>query len=424
LTVEDGRPEIHRYWSLDFSTKLQPSEEEVVTRIRQGLDEATRIRLVSDVPLGAFLSGGIDSSAIVASMARQMAEPVKTFSIGFGQHDFDELAFARIVAKRFGTDHHEFRVEPDAIRILPKLVRHYGEPFADPSAIPSFYLAELSSNRVTVALNGDGGDEVFAGYPRYIGNQLAAVASVVRDGVQKPLASLVNALAPTSLRQRLLRIVETSGMAAGARYAAWLSALDAGQRRNLLTPEFQASLRDWRSEDVIMHSWHHATASTLVERMQEVDINTYLPGDLLVKMDIATMAASVEARSPFLDQHFLEYTASLPADYKLRRFKSKRILRLALQDVLPYEVLNRPKMGFEVPLAVWFRGELKRLPEETLLDPGALARGYWRGREVERLIREHQSGMFDHSVGIWTLIQLEMWHREVLEGQPLAQVSN
>jgi asparagine synthase (glutamine-hydrolysing) len=419
LSLDERGEAIRRYWRIDYSHKLKGVElPELEHRVREQIREATRIRLMSEVPLGAFLSGGIDSSAVVAAMAEQSSAPVRTFSIGFGDEDFDETGYARVVARRFGTEHEEFRVEPDAISVMPALARHYGEPFADPSAIPSFYLAELTSRHVTVALNGDGGDESFAGYGRYgrglrvgrldwLPRSLQRAAPIIGDRFGRGARE-------GSFRYRARRLADALAMAPWERYTMSLTAFDRERRARLRTSEFSAELVEDESEGLIAGAWAASEAGS-VDRMLEVDIETYLPGDLLPKMDIATMAHSVEARSPFLDHELMEFAASLPEDLKLDGTGPKRLLKAALRGWIPDEVLDRPKMGFGVPLARWFREELRELPGERLLDRSALDRGYLRGDEIERLIAEHRSGAIDHSLRLWTLLQLDCWHREVLE---------
>jgi asparagine synthase (glutamine-hydrolysing) len=420
LTVTESGQRVETYWSLDHGSKLDGvSEHELAERLWEGIREATRIRLMSEVPLGAFLSGGVDSSAVVAAMAEQTTEPVKTFSIGFPDADFDELRYARLVAERFGTEHHEFVVEPKAVEIAPKLARHYGEPFADASAIPSFYLAELTSRHVTVALNGDGGDESFAGYNRYKSNALAAHLNWLPRPLQRIAPTLVRPLGEgphgNSWRTRIQRLARSLAMTTPARYAMWMSAFDEIRRRNLLAPEFLEAASGPRAEDLLGAAWASCDSRETVDRMLATDVQTYLPGDLLVKMDIATMAHSVEARSPLLDHHVMELAASIPAELKLRGLEGKRILKAALRGRIPDEILDRPKMGFGVPLARWFREDLRSLPEDVLLDPAAVRRGYFRPGAVETMIAEHRELRADHSYRLWVLLQLELWHREVLE---------
>ncbi len=407
------------YWSLDYREKLDGlSPAELEEQLRVELLEATRIRLMSEVPLGAFLSGGIDSSAVVWAMAEQMTEPVKTFSIGFPEADHDELDYARMVAERFATDHHEYIVEPSAVEIMPKLARHYGEPFADSSAIPSFYLAELTSRHVTVALNGDGGDEGFAGYRRYVTDARVRQLEWLPGSMQR-LASLMRFVPEgplqSDLRSRIHRVGRLLAMSPKERYALRMCAFGAARQRNLVTAEFAAAAGSYLPEAFILDAWSESRAANIIDLMLDTDTRTYLPGDLLAKMDIATMAYSVEARSPFLDQRLLEFAASLPARHKLSGGNGKLILKNALRGILPDPVLDRTKMGFGVPIIHWFRDELRSLPVDILLDSRALDRGYFRRDEVERLIIEHQSGRADNSSQLWTLLQLEYWHREVVE---------
>lgn len=425
LVINRDSETIRRYWSLDFSKKIQSAPEaELAERLRGHIREATRIRLMSEVPLGAFLSGGIDSSAVVAAMAEQMSEPVKTFSIGFSDAEFDELRFARQVAQRFATDHHEFRVEPEALSIMPKLARHYGEPFADPSAIPSFYLAELASQHVTVALNGDGADESFAGYSRYFArlrsDRFAGLPASIRQIAAKSGSFLPTGGSTHGIPARLRRLSARLVMTPDQRWASLMSTFDEEARAGILTAGFRTYIEERATARTIAGPWQQSTAECELERSLDVDINTYLPGDLLVKMDIATMAHSLEARSPFLDHRLMEFAASLPAELKRSGTDGKRILKRAMRGELPDEVLDRPKMGFSVPLAHWFRTELRHLPGEVLLDPHTIARGYFQHREVERLIEEHQLGRADHSLKLWVLVQLELWHREVVEARPAA----
>jgi asparagine synthase (glutamine-hydrolysing) len=420
LSVTEQGEQSRRYWTLDYAHKLDGVEfHEAAERVRHTVSEATRIRLKSEVPLGAFLSGGIDSSAVVACMAEHMSEPVRTFAIGFPERDFDELEHARVVADRFGTEHREFVVEPDAVSIMPKLARHYGEPYADPSAIPSFYLAELTKQHVTVALNGDGGDESFAGYSRYRANRmlrwLRSTAGPLR-GLGSVSRRLPEGGRDNGALARAKRILATTGMDGAGRYATWMSAFPAHRRERLLTPEFSASVDGFEPADVIRSPWSSSAGRDLLDVMLDVDVQTYLPDDLLVKIDIATMAYSLEARSPLLDHHVMELAASLPAEYKLHRGMTKRVLKEAFRGTLPDDILDRPKKGFGVPLRHWFRDELRELPREMLLDRESLDRGWFRAEEIERLIEEHRAERADHSLRLWTLLQLETWHREVVDG--------
>jgi len=418
----DGRLEIERYWRLSYRDELAGvPEPELHELIRERLLEATRLRLRSDVPLGAFLSGGVDSGAVVAAMARQLSEPVKTFSIGFDVAEFDETAHARVVADLYGTDHHELRVEPDAIAILPRLVWHYDEPFADHSSIPSFHLAEMTRREVTVALNGDGGDECFAGYARY---RAAALASRWGGWVPHRAAALgagALRMAGTGARRdttraRLGRMFDALALAPERRYASWTAALDARGRSELYTPEYLETLRGVEPGEMLVAPFLESDAESEVDRLLDVDVQTYLVGDLLVKMDIATMAHSLEVRSPLLDQEFMQMAAALPAEAKVGGGTSKRLFKEALEPWLPQSILGRGKMGFTVPLREWFRGELRELPREVLLDPRSLQRGLFRRAGIEGLIDDHHSGRRDTSNTLWALLQLELWMRKFIDG--------
>jgi len=420
MTIDAAGVDQRRYWSLNYSAAPPAAPRpELEERLRELIWEATRIRLISEVPLGAFLSGGIDSSAVVAAMAGQMSEPVKTFSIGFRDVDFDELRYARIIADRFSTDHHEFVVEPDAIEIIPKLARHYGEPFADPSAIPSFYLAQLTSNHVTVALNGDGGDESFAGYRRYVSNDLAAHCNWLPAWLRRlaPIAArpLGEGSRSDSWPARGQRFARVLAMMPHMRYAHWMSAFQPSVHWDMLQPDFRELLGSWQPDEVIREPWAASAAPSRVERMLDTDVNTYLPDDLLVKMDIATMAYSVEGRSPFLDHKLMEFCAALPQDLKLRGMTGKVLLKSALRGIVPDEVLDRPKMGFGVPLARWFREELRSMPGELLLSSDSRVHAYVRPDAIRRMISDHHAAVADHSLRLWVLVQLESWHREVVE---------
>jgi asparagine synthase (glutamine-hydrolysing) len=421
LVWEDGRSELRRYWELSYRRGAVGSEREAEELIRANLLEATRVRLRSDVPLGAFLSGGVDSSAVVAAMAQQSSGQVKTFSIGFDVAGFDETAYAREVAKLYDTDHHELRVEPSALEVLPRLVWHYGEPFADHSAIPSFYLAELTRRHVTVALNGDGGDENFGGYMRYIGHNLAERVA----GWPPPARGLFRSLARTigpdgrenSFRSRLERVARASLMPSYERYANWIAYFPEYERERLYTPEFAAEVRERTAPSVMREPFLASDAEDEIDRLLDVDVQTYLPGDLLVKMDIASMAHSLEVRSPLLDHRLMELAASLPGSWKVSGRNTKKIFKQALRPWLPAHILGRPKQGFGVPVGSWFRNELRSLPGEILLDPTTLARGWFREQTVKRLLDDHKHGTRDNTNKIWALIQLELWLRTFIDTQ-------
>jgi asparagine synthase (glutamine-hydrolysing) len=428
LTWEGGSIRARRYWRLSYVSKANHSTaEDAHEAIREALLEATRLRMRSDVPLGAFLSGGVDSTAVVAAMSMQSGGTVKTFSVGFDVERFDETAHAREVAELFGTDHTEFRLEPDAIEVLPTLVWHYGEPFADDSAIPSLYLAEAARRDVTVALNGDGGDESFAGYDHYFAGTVASRLGWVPTAVAGTVDALAGALAgdpPRFAPARRARWLAKAVTLSEADLSSFMAAIfHEHERTALYTEEFQAELEQLQplsAPRVIERVVESSDAPTVLERLLDVDVNTYLPSDLLVKMDIATMTHSLEVRSPLLDHRFVELAAGLPASLKRRGRRSKVALKDALRPWVPDHILDRPKMGFDVPLDDWFRGKLRELPREVLLDHRALERGLFREQAVEALIDDHLERRTDNSRKLWALLQLELWFRSYVDPPEIA----
>ncbi len=421
LVYADGALSIERYWRLDHSRKRTIGDRhELNSEIRDAIRRATRRRMVADVPLGAFLSGGIDSSTVVASMAECSSRPVQTFSIGFESESFNELPYARRIAAEFGAEHHEFVVRPDVVELIPRIVRQYGEPFADSSAIPSFCLAELTRRHVTVALNGDGGDESFGGYGRYHGNPFARRLERRLDHLPLPLRSAIGAVGermPAKGRRRnawnrARRLARSLALDPAARYARVMSYFDWRQRDRLYTREFKGLVGESLAPAVISEPWVAANCNEPVDAMLAVDVETSLPGDLLVKMDVATMAHSLEARSPFLDPEVMELAASLPAELKVRGSEKKIGLRDALRGWIPDEVLDRPKMGFAVPISDWLRHDLRDWARDILLDPVARDRGWFDHGYVETTLDRHVQGVEDAWPRIWALLVLEIWLRE------------
>jgi asparagine synthase (glutamine-hydrolysing) len=420
LRVRDGQVHLERYWTLPFAPKRHGREADLAEELRGRLEEAVRLRLISDVPLGAFLSGGVDSSAVVALMARLNAGPVKTFSIGFAEPEYDEVRYARRVAARYGTEHHEAVVRPDAVAVLPKLVWHYNEPFADSSAVPSFYLAEMTRRHVTVALNGDGGDEALAGYPRYRAARLARVFDSLPAPVRQALQAAAGTLPAGRAKgfaartQRFLRGVNLDPL---RRYATWMSHFDDGLKASLCVPEFLAQA-EGDGTDYLAAAFAAAGgagAADPLDVLLAVDVATYLPEDLLVKMDIATMAFGLEARSPFLDHEVMEFAAALPPALKLRGGTGKYLLKRACADLLPRDLCRRPKMGFGMPLDHWFRHELRDLAHDTLLNARARTRGLFRPAAVARLLEEHERGRAAWQYQLWNLLVLELWFQTFID---------
>ena len=423
LTWAEGRTKLERYWELSYSTPDESmGRDEACERIRHGLMEATRLRLRSDVPLGAFLSGGVDSSAVVAAMARLAQGKVKTFSIGFENPEFDERPAARLVAEMYGTEHHEFVVGAGlAGRTIGEIAWRYGEPFADHSAIPTLQLADLTSRHVKVALNGDGGDESFAGYSRYraarIASRLSRLPAPARRAAMASLRVAARTPSRHTPRQRLERMADSVLADGGGRFGAWLAFFSRPQLDELYTPEFRDSLQPFSVSGLIDEKLDRSDATSLTESLLDADIQTYLVGDLLVKMDISTMAHSLEARSPLLDHEYMEMTAALPDRLKLGQRDPKHLFKRAVRPLLPRQVLRRPKMGFTIPLADWFRGELRDLPRDVLLDPVATDRAIFRPDAIQGLIDDHVSGRADHANRLWALVQLELWFRTFIDAR-------
>jgi asparagine synthase (glutamine-hydrolysing) len=419
LYNRDGSIKVERYWKLNFSSITQTDiDPQVISeRIRTELEESVKLRLISDVPLGAFLSGGMDSSLIVGIMAKLSRSPVRTFSIGFEEKEFDELSYARLVSERFGTEHHEFIVKPDAVEILPKLVWHYNEPFADSSAIPTYYVANMTKDFVKVVLTGDAGDENFAGYPRYLRSKwVATFTKVVPEKLRKDLISnLIRVFSALGWKEktfnRLADFMRSLSADQARNYGEQIKIFNAKEKEDVYTDDFCKKMEEIDSLDFFLKKFEDSEAVDLLGRLMYADINSYLPEDLLVKMDIATMANSLEARVPFLDHKFMELAAGIPSQLKLKGRESKFILKKAFKYLLPDPILKRRKMGFGVPLSRWFRKELRNYAREILLDAKTLSRGYFRREGVERLLNEHIELRYDHSTRIWALLVLEIWFR-------------
>jgi len=412
-----------RYWQLPEpqSTGVLPSRAALHAELIAHLEEAVRLRLMADVPLGAFLSGGIDSSSVVAMMARAGTGRVKTFSIGFTDKNFDERRYARIVAERYGTEHEEFVVEPDAVAVLPKLVWHYGEPFADPSAIPTYYVSEMARRRVTVALNGDGGDEAFLGYSRYRAMRHLSQLDRLPRSARLGLAQLLG-LAPGALQRRLRlpqirEVLEADAEAPAQRYAGTIAFFTDHQKSEGYGEAMRGQLACSTIDRLAPYFAGHMD---LVASANRADLHTYLPDDLMVKVDVASMAHGLETRSPLLDHVLLEWAARIPAQVKMAGGTTKALFKAAMAPYLPREILHRRKMGFGVPLDRWFRGELREMAYDTLLGQRARERELMRPDYVRRLLDEHCAGERNHHTRLWALLMLELWYRTWIDDQAAA----
>ena len=416
LEFADGKISIRQYWDLpQYGTYSPKNEEECLEELEHRLFEATRSRLISDVPLGAFLSGGADSSTVVALMARASSGPVKTFSIGFKHDDFNEADFARIVARKFGTDHHELILEPDVVETVEHLTSSLEEPFGDSSMLPTYYVSELARRHVTVALSGDGGDEMFAGYDRYAIHARRQAFSAIPEWARRFYRETVFPRLPRNMPGRKLSYNVT--LPWQERYVDGLSFLPAIERDfPILSPDFRDVLQ--HSVDpgnVLRRAFAQAPAHDPMSEILYVDTKTYLVGDILTKVDRMSMLNSLEVRVPILDHEFVEWVAALPAHWKLRGQAQKYIFRRLAERVgVPREVLYRNKRGFSLPLAHWMRNELKSMLG-ILTDERTLQRGYFDPAGVRRLMDEHFRGRRELSARLWRLLMFELWHRNFLE---------
>ncbi len=416
----EGQLYVRSYWQPDFNREEARSAADYAEELRTLLRSAVELRLQSEVPLGAFLSGGIDSTIIVGLMSQLAAEPVRTFSIGFPVKEFDETHYARAAAERFGTIHEEFQVRPDAMEILPRLVWHYDEPFGDSSAVPTWYVSQLTRQHVTVALTGDGGDELFAGYPRYLAVWLAEGFDRLPRLLRRTLAGSFWQHLPSSTRQksmgrRFKRFVEMLGQSSPRRYLNWIAIFGEARRAALYSDAFLDRLPDKDPLNFLTTALARCSRRDPVTAYSLADLVTYLPCDLMTKVDIASMAHGLECRQPFLDYRVVELAARMPGRLKFRRGHGKRILREAFADLLPRSIQRRRKMGFGVPLDHWFRHELRDFTREILLDRKTLDRGYFRPEAVLQLWDEHQQSRFNHGYRLWSLLILELWQREWMD---------
>jgi asparagine synthase (glutamine-hydrolysing) len=394
--------------------RLEPrSDEEWLELVSAEVSGAVERRLVADVPLGALLSGGIDSSIVVALMARASSRPVRTFTVGFGEPRYDERRYAKAVAHRYATEHTEVVLEPDVQATLPRLAEAYDEPHGDEAALPLFLICEAARGEVTVALTGDGGDESFGGYERYLAHRLAARVPAVGAGTAARMLRRISR-EPRSSATRAARFLETVAMPEAERYGRLMEVFPAALRAELWEPEFVSRPRS--AAELL-----GPPEGPGVDALQRLDVRTYLPGDLLVKADIASMAHSLELRSPLLDRRVLELGTSLPDRLKLSGRQGKTALRRAFAERLPPEVAGRGKAGFGVPLSAWFRGELRPLAADLLLDQTTRGRGQLRPAAVKKLLDEHVSGRADHGHRLWCLLMLELWQRTWVDtAQPVA----
>lgn len=419
LEFEGGKVRVRSYWDLPRFGTLDPkSETECLDELERRLEEAVRIRLISDVPLGALLSGGVDSSIIVALMARNSPR-VKTFSIGFPHEDFSETTHARAVAEQFGTDHHEFVVNPDFNQTLDKVTRMLEEPFADASILPTYHVSRLARQHVTVVLSGDGGDEMYAGYDRYRNNLQRHAFDLLPAWVGRAYRNYLYPNLPHGMRGR--NFVYNASLGVRDRYIDGVSYLPPDLReQSVFSKDFLAFAAAQRSPAELYRSYYdNAPADDDLSRTQYLDAKTYMTADVLAKVDRMSMAASLEVRCPLLDHEFVEWSTSLAPRWKLHMGQSKYALKkLAERLGVPARTIHRPKQGFAMPLVHWFRNELKGGIGDILLEPRTLERGYFKGAGVRSMLEEHWRGRRDHSGSLWILLMFELWHRNFLEASP------
>ena len=423
LVYQSGKTDVVPYWAVTKSEE-DVKEGKAAEKLIALLEEATRKRLVSDVPLGVFLSGGIDSSAIVAMMRRISPRgTIRTFSIGFEESRYDERPFAKRVAGLFKTDHHEFLMKPDLLEVLPKIVWSLDEPFADSSVLPTFYLAKDTRREVTVALNGDGGDELFGGYERYAANVLSAWLQ--KNHLALPFRAFASfaELFSNGEADRIdasIRLKRFSGALSSLpaeRYLNWVGLFSQEEREELYTPAFREKVSLKGAPQFLADCYGRFSGIPFSAATPLVDLVSYLPNDLLVKADRMTMAHALEGRSPFLDKALVTFAATLPFSMKVRGVTTKYLLKRSLAPFLPKDILNRKKQGFGVPVGRWFRGELREMVQELLLGERFLERGLFRRQALERLIERHLSGKEDLGARLWGLVTLELWHRLFIDGE-------
>jgi asparagine synthase (glutamine-hydrolysing) len=411
-------PKPLRYWDVDFATVVPATEAQAIERLHAELEEAVRLRLISEVPLGAFLSGGVDSSAVVSAMAMIETKPVETCSIAFGAASHDESAFAAAVAQRYYTNHMVRRVDTDDFDLIDRMATIYDEPFADSSALPTYRVCGLARERVTVALSGDGGDEVFGGYVRYRWHAEEARARAMFPGaVGRALLGAGAALWPADPRvPGRLRLGATLAQLArdpATAYFTSVATLDDGMRDSLRGPDLAAALQGYRAVEAIAGPMRRAPTDDPLARAQYTDMHTYLPGDILVKVDRASMAHSLEVRVPWLDHKLMGWAATLPHDLKLRGREGKALLKRAMEPRLPHDLLYRRKMGFAVPLGAWFRGPLAARLKATVTSPRLAETGFFDMAALARLADEHQAGTADRSAALWTVLMFERFLEQV-----------
>lgn len=417
---KDGSVKLEEYWDALPAPDDTLDEIDCARSLAELLEESVKMRMISDVPLGALLSGGVDSSSIVAFMARHSDRPVKTFSIGFEDQSYNELEYARLVSQRFGTEHHEQIIKPDAVDLVENLVRNLDEPFGDFSIFPTYLVSKMAREHVTVALSGDGGDELFAGYDTYIADSVARqyqkIPAIFRHRL---LPGVLRHVPPSSQKKGLInrakRFVEGTLLPDDLMHTRWMIFLQDREKQQLYANELLDAYTRGNSYRYIQDYFRRSQGQTPLAQQGYVDIKTYLTDDILVKVDRMSMAPSLEARVPFLDHHVMEFAAAIPSRLKLKGLTTKHILKKAVWDIVPREILTRGKEGFSIPIKNWLAQELRPLMEDTLSETRLEQRGYFQPAYVRQLITEHLDGRENHSHRLWALMMVEIWHQAYID---------
>ena len=421
LTFENGKCSVKQYWNIQIQN-VPTNEAECVEVLTDLIRDAVRLRLISDVPLGAFLSGGIDSSSIVSFMAETSTQPVQTFSIGFDDKTYNELDYARLVAQKFSTNHYEEILQPDINEMVGRLAPLLDEPFGDFSIFPTYLVSEVARQQVTVVLSGDGGDELFGGYETYVAQNLDRYYGLLPSQLRQSLfPALLNKIPPSPAKKGFInkakRFVEGSSLPTTLQHTRWMTFMSDADKSALYQPDLLASINGNNTQFLIEDFFNQATHFDSLAQQQYVDIKTYLVDNILVKVDRMSMAASLEARVPLLDHRIVEFALSLPPQMKLQRGQTKRILRQAVANRIPSEILDKPKQGFSIPLKHWLRGPLRPLMTDLLSNDTINRRGYFSADQVSTWMTQHLEQRANHSHRLWALMVFEMWHQNIYDAK-------
>jgi len=419
LLYKDGQVTTREYWNVEYH-RSEKSELQLQQELRDLLQDAVKLRLMSDVPLGAFLSGGLDSSSVVAMMCRSTSERVKTFSIGFDDTTYNELPYARAIAQHFNTEHYEEIIKPNATELTDFLLNILDEPFGDFSVFPTYLVSKMARKHVTVTLSGDGGDELLGGYDTYIAQgvakRYARLPAFLRKGAIEPI---INALPPTNKKKGFInkskRFVEGARLPDHLQHTRWMIFLQQAEKELLYHPDFQRNLNGFSGYGFLEEQFLAAHSNDPLDQMEYVDIKTYMVDDILVKVDRMSMATSLEARVPMLDHRFVEFAATLPSEWRLKGKRTKYILKEAMKDILPMQIIERGKEGFSIPIKSWMKNELNPMMMDALSEQNVKSKGYFEPAYVKRLIDEHVKGRENHSHRLWALMMFHMWHDKYIK---------